>query len=184
MRFPELENERLLLKEIGQQHTGSLFEILSKEEVARNDGIERLTRMDEARSVINSFRISYLNRRGLRWGVILKETGRFIGTVGLNHLNETNKRAEIGYEIHPDYWRNHFTYEAVVEVLRFSYEELGLNRVAAVTFTDNHASANLLKKVGFKEEGVLRGYIFLHGHSHDVKLFSLLKDEASLMSED
>ncbi|MGE7760071.1 GNAT family N-acetyltransferase [Peribacillus sp. NPDC097895] len=177
MAFKALETERLRLIEIGHQHTESLFEILSKDEVTKYDGIESLILVDDARRLIDLFKSAYLNKRGIRWGVVLKDSEKFIGTVGLNQLSLTNKRAEIGYEIHPDYWRKHFTSEAVNEVLRYSFQELKLNRMAALIFKDNLASANLLKKFGFKEEGSLRSYIFLRDQSHDALVFSLLCEE-------
>lgn len=64
MRFQELETERLRLIEIGHQHTESLFEILSKDEVTKYDGIESLIRVEEARRLIDSFKSAYINKRG------------------------------------------------------------------------------------------------------------------------
>ncbi|MCP1494861.1 ribosomal-protein-alanine N-acetyltransferase [Peribacillus frigoritolerans] len=177
MWFKELETERLHLIEIGHHHAESLFEILSKDEVTKYDGMESLTIVEDARRLIDSFKSAYINKRGMRWGVILKDSGKFIGTVGLHQLSLANKRAEIGYEIHPEYWRKHFTSEAVNEVLRYCFEELRLNRIAALTFKDNIASRNLLKKFGFKEEGSLRSYLFLRDQSHDALVFSLLNTE-------
>ncbi|PJN89760.1 GNAT family N-acetyltransferase [Bacillus sp. mrc49] len=177
MWFRELETKRLRLIEIGHRHKESLFDILSRDEVTRNGGIENLTHLEDARRLIDAFKSAFINKRGIRWGVVLKDSGTFIGTVGINQLSLINKRAEIGYEIHPDYWRNHYTSEAVNEVLRYSFEELKLVRIAALTFKDNHASANLLKKFGFKEEGSLRSYVFLHHESHDAMVYSLLCSE-------
>lgn len=183
MGFRELETKRLQLIEIGHQHSESLFDILSKDEVTKYDGIESLTQVEDARRLIDSFKSAYINKRGIRWGVVVKDSGKFIGTVGLNQLSLANKRAEIGYEIHPEYWRKHFTSEAVNEVLRYSFGELKLNRMAALTFKDNFASRNLLKKFGFKEEGSLRSYIFHRKQSHDALVFSLLSTEYSQLPQ-
>ncbi|MFJ7747454.1 GNAT family N-acetyltransferase [Peribacillus sp. NPDC097295] len=177
MKFPELGTDRLSLVEIGRQHSESLFDILSRDEVTRYGGIETLVRFEESHRIINSFRSTYINERGIQWGIVIKDTGRFIGTVGLNHLNKSNKRAELGYEVHPDFRRKYFTYEAVREVLRFSFQELELHRIAALAFPNNLASTNLLRKVGFLEEGKLRDFIYLNNHSQDVLIFSLLKAE-------
>ncbi|AOH55150.1 GNAT family N-acetyltransferase [Peribacillus muralis] len=177
MWFKELETKRLRLIEMGHQHTESLFDILSRDEVTKNGGIESLSHVEDARRLINAFKSAFINKRGIRWGVVLKDTGKLIGTVGINQLSLANKRAEIGYEIHPDYWRKQYTSEAVNEVLRYSFEELKLVRIAALTFKDNFASANLLKKFGFKEEGSLRSYVFLHHESHDAMVYSLLCSE-------
>ncbi|WP_057912889.1 GNAT family N-acetyltransferase [Peribacillus muralis] len=177
MWFRELETKRLRLIQIGHQHSESLFDILSRDEVTRNGGINSLTHVEDARRLIDAFKSAFINKRGIRWGVVLKDSGKFIGTVGINQLSLANKRAEIGYEIHPDYWRKHYTSEAVNEVLHYSFEEMKLVRIAALTFKENFASANLLKKFGFKEEGSLRSYVFLHHQSHDAVVFSLLCGE-------
>jgi [ribosomal protein S5]-alanine N-acetyltransferase len=177
MLFPILETERLHLIEIGQQHSQKYYEIMSLDEVTRYYGMENLKSVEEAEKMIDSFKNNFLSNRGIRWGIILKENQQFIGTVGLNNLNLPNKRAEIGYEIHPDYWRKGFTSEAVKEVLRYSFEELGLYRIGAVTYPENIASSSLLKKLGFKEEGLLRGYIYQKNRSNDAFIFSLLRTE-------
>ncbi|QPA32491.1 GNAT family N-acetyltransferase [Thermaerobacillus caldiproteolyticus] len=177
MLFPTLETERLHLVEIGQQHSQKYYEIMSLDEVTRYYGMENLKSIEEAAKMIDSFKNNFLSNRGTRWGIILKENQEFIGTVGLNNLSLPNKRAEIGYEIHPDYWRQGFTSEAVKEVLRYSFEELGLYRIGAVTYPENIASSSLLKKLGFKEEGLLRGYIYQKNRSHDAFIFSLLRTE-------
>ena len=79
--------------------------------------------------------------------------------------------------MHPDFWRRGLAKEAVLEVLRYSFEELGLYRMGAVTYPANDASNTMLKKLGFKQEGVLRGYLFQRGTSHDALIFSLLEPE-------
>ena len=47
MKFPELGTDRLSLVEIGRQHSESLFDILSRDEVTRYGGIEALVRFEE-----------------------------------------------------------------------------------------------------------------------------------------
>ena len=40
----------------------------------------------------------------MRWGIERLDTGELIGTVGFNQWNQKHKRAEIGYELHPQHW--------------------------------------------------------------------------------
>jgi [ribosomal protein S5]-alanine N-acetyltransferase len=177
MSFPILETERLHLIEINEQYNQKYYEIMSLDEVTRYYGMESLKSVEEAAKMIDSFKNNFLSNRSIRWGIILKGKQEFIGTLGLNNLNLANKRAEIGYEIHPNYWRNGFTSEAVKEVLRYSFQELGLYRIGAVVYPENIASSSLLKKLGFKEEGLLRGYIYQKNRSNDALVFSLLRTE-------
>ena len=95
----------------------------------------------------------------------------------MNNLALGMKKAEVGFEIHPDFWRSGITSEALQAVLDYSFDELGLHRVGAVIFPANVASFGLLKKSGFIEEGKLRSYLFQNGHSHDALVFSILHSE-------
>ena len=107
----------------------------------------------------------------------MKNRPGLIGTLGLNNLFLKNKRAEIGYEIFPDFWRRGYTSEAVAKVLSFAFDELNLHRIGAVVFLENEASNNLLKKLGFQHEGILREYIFQNGTSYDTNIYSKLYTE-------
>ena len=177
MTFPILETKRLKLIEITHQHVEYLYEILSLEEVTRFYGTNRFTLPVEASRLIDMFHKNLLDKRGIRWGIKLKENQRIIGTIGLNGLQLQNKRAEIGYELHPSYWRKGFGEEAIKEVLRFSFIQLGLFRIGAVVYPENEASINLLLKLGFTKEGLLRGYIHQNEQFHDTYVLSLLKPD-------
>lgn len=183
MNFPVLVTKRLKLVEITHKHVDSLFEILSLEDVTRYYGTNRFTFHGEASRLIDMFNKNFIEKRGIRWGIILKENQRFIGTVGLNGLQLNNKRTEIGYEIHPHYWRNGYTSEALQEVLRFCFEKLDLHRIGAVVYPENQASLNLLKKLEFTNEGLLRGYIHQNNQFHDTYVLSLLRPEWDLIDK-
>ncbi|WP_156288690.1 GNAT family N-acetyltransferase [Oceanobacillus salinisoli] len=175
--FPKLETKRLYLLQVSQRYKRDLYEILSLDEVTKYYGKENLESIDEATDLIDNFYRLFQQNRSIRWGMVLKDTEQFIGTVGLNNLNLLNKKGEIGYELHPTYWRRGITSEAVREVLSYAFNKLGLFRIGAVTFPENIASNQLLKKMGFKQEGLLRGYLHQNNQSHDAVMHSLLKPE-------
>jgi [ribosomal protein S5]-alanine N-acetyltransferase len=177
MTFPILETKRLKLIEINHQHVDYLYEILSLEEVTRYYGTNRFTLPVEASRLIDMFHKNLLDKRGIRWGIKVKENQKIIGTVGLNGLQLKNKRAEIGYELHPDYWRMGLSSEAIKEVIRFSFTQLDLYRIGAVVYPENEASINLLLNLSFTKEGLLRGYINQNEQFHDTYVLSLLKPE-------
>ncbi|RWZ60640.1 N-acetyltransferase [Halobacillus fulvus] len=177
MGFPELETNRLKLVQINVEHTHSFFEIMSKDEVTKYYGMDTLKNIEDASEIVESFQKTYDSKRGIRWGIVLKETGDFVGTLGLNNLSTWSKKAEIGFELHPSHWNKGITTEAVKEVLRYSFEELDLFRMGAVTYPQNEPSKQLLKRLGFAKEGLLRGYLYQNNQSHDALIFSLLKTE-------
>lgn len=177
MTFPELTTERLQLVEVKVEHAPALFKNFSNPTLLQYYGSEPMTEVGQAEKLVHHFNSSYEAKRGIRWAILLKDEQHFVGTIGLNLLSMGMKRAEIGYEIHPDYWRSGITSEALQAVLTYSFKELGLHRMGAVTFLENSASIGLLEKFGFQKEGILRSYLRQGGKSYDAQLFSLLHTE-------
>ncbi len=174
--FPTLETERLLLREITQDDREDIFECFSNEELLKHYGQEAFVDIKQAEALIQFFSSSFKEKKGIRWGIERKGVKGLIGTVGFNMLSFKHKRAEIGYELHPDYWRKGYISEAVTRILQYGFSDLGLTRIGAVVFTENDASNLLLKKLGFEREGVLRDYIVQNGTAHDTYVYSLLKN--------
>lgn len=106
--------------------------------------------------------------------VTLRTDGRLIGGVGLHVLD---KQGEIGYILHPDYWRQGYASEAAAEMLRFGFRELGLHRIYATCRPENIGSASVMKKIGMTYEGHLREHMFYRGKWHDSLQYSILEHE-------
>lgn len=177
MDFPILITERLNLVQVSKKHSESYFDIMSRDEVTKYYGMDSLKTIEDADLIIDSMHNTFVNNKGMRWAILLQNTETFVGTVGLNNLNLQGKKAEIGYELHPYYWNKGITTEAVKEVLRYSFEELQLFRMGAVTYPQNEPSIYLLQRLGFKKEGLLRGYLYQNQQNHAACVFSLLRTE-------
>lgn len=175
--FPQLETERLLLREVTKVDAEGLFNCFSNELVTRYYGLEKFENIGQAEAFVDFFAKSYEEKKGIRWGIEVKDSPGIIGTIGFNNWFQKHKRAEIGYEIHPDYWRKGYTSEAISQIIQYGFNELGLTRIGAVVFTVNEASNQLLTKVGFQQEGILRGYIYQNEEPNDTYVYSILKKE-------
>lgn len=173
--FPTLESERLVLREITKEDAEGIFACFSNDDVTRFYGQETLESIEQAENFVDFFSKNYSEKRGIRWGIEQKGTKGIIGTIGFNAWSPKHKRAEIGYEIHPEYWRNGYTIEAASKVISYGFEKLDLTRIGAVVFTENKASNKLLAKLGFQKEGVLRDYMYQAGKAYDTYVYSLLR---------
>ncbi|MCZ2259909.1 GNAT family N-acetyltransferase [Sporosarcina sp. G11-34] len=173
--FPTLETERLILREITKEDANAIFSSLANDEVTRYYGQDSLGNIEEAEKVIDLFAANYIEKRSIRWGIQRKGDQEVIGTIGFHAWFPKHKRAEIGYEIHPDYWRNGYTHEALLEIISYGFEKMDLTRIGAVVFTQNGASNNLLTKIGFQKEGILKDYMYQNGKPHDTYIYSFLK---------
>ena len=104
------------------------------------------------------------------------EVPELIGTVGLA-IADVDHQAEIGYWFGRDYWGNGFCTEAVVAVLDYGFDKLGLHRIFAQHISRNGASARVLEKTGFSKEGVLRQHARKWGIFEDVVCYGMLSKD-------
>lgn len=173
--FPEIETERLLLREILPEDAAAIYAIFSDPKVTEYYDLVTYTNIAQADDLIDFFDESFELERAIRWGITRKEDDVVIGTCGYVWLRQ--HRGEIGYELASRYWRQGIMAEALEAILEFGFDELGLNRVEALAMVENAASSALLRALGFSEEGVLRQHDYFKGRFHDMRLFALLKEE-------
>lgn len=173
--FPSLETERLRLRELTEDDAEGIFACFSDNEVMHYYGQEMIESIEQAIQIVHFFAKNYKEKRGIRWGIERKGTKGIIGTIGFNQWSPKHKRAEIGYEINANYWRKGYASEAVSKIVSYGFESLDLTRIGAIVFLENEASNNLLRKMGFEKEGVLRNYMFQSNESYDTNVYSILK---------
>ncbi len=95
------------------------------------------------------------NKKMIQVNFCIEIDGEVAGSVGLHSISKEHK-AEIGYWLAEKYWGKGLMTEAVREVTKFGFEKLKLRRIYAHAFPFNKTSMNVLKKNGFKFEGILK----------------------------
>ncbi|BAY08440.1 GNAT family N-acetyltransferase [Calothrix sp. NIES-2098] len=175
--FPQLTTENLILRETTLNDTPAVFQIFADDAVTKYHDVETATNIEQAQFLIQRRAERFQNQQAIRWGIARKEDNAIVGSCGYSIRNRF--QAEIGYELARDYWRKGLMTEALSAIIQWGFEQLDLNRIEAFVMLENNASIQLLKKLQFVEEGVLREYGFWKGRFHDLKIFSLLKKDYS-----
>ena len=178
-QFPELETQNLILRQVNQSDSKDIFQNFSDKEVLKYHDLEAFTNIEQAKELIKRFYEKFHSQEMIRWGIAKKENNIIIGTCGFHNWVQKSFQAEIGYELTQAYWQKGIMTEALTAIINFGFEKMELNRIAATVMLENNASMKLLEKLGFVEEGVLREYGFWKSEFHDLKMFALLKKEAS-----
>jgi RimJ/RimL family protein N-acetyltransferase len=107
---------------------------------------------------------------------IRDETESLIGGCGFDSLqNGKSHRAELGYWLAKPYWGRGIMTAVVRRLCELAFAEFGVTKITAYVFADNLASAKVLAKCGFEQEGYLRKHYFKDGKYLDAKIFALLK---------
>ncbi|HEY45810.1 MAG TPA: GNAT family N-acetyltransferase [Anaerolineae bacterium] len=180
-KFPVLQTDRLVLREFRKSDALAVFDIFSRDIVTKYHNAETMQSIEQAEKMV-AVRTSLFERAlGIRWGIALREQmDVIIGSCGYYNLNKPFRSAEIGYDLHPAHWRQGIMTEALTAAIQHGFGEgffFHLNRIEALTCVDHEASAGLLKRLGFEEEGVRREYGYWKGRFHDLRSFSLLRED-------
>ena len=126
----------------------------------------------------------YEARGSVFWVLTLKDNDVAIGECCFWNFDPGFRSAEIGYELHSQYWHKGYMTEAVAEVIAYGFREMDLHRIEACPYDNNNHSHDLLRKLGFKEEGRLRERHFFRGKFEDQLYFGLLRDEWKRQGQD
>jgi [ribosomal protein S5]-alanine N-acetyltransferase len=102
-------------------------------------------------------------RREVRFAIELD--GRLIG--GAGYYQRSSGTAELGFWLGREWWGRGYATEATREVLRYGFEVRRLPGFTSSHFVDNHASAGVLRKLGFEPMG--RGLIICTARGHEVE---------------
>lgn len=151
-----IETKRLVLRQIDRRDSLDIFELKSNKKTAIYTDNEAYTSSDQAEAFIEYIIGGSEAGRWLYFVIESKDSHEFIGTITLWNFNESKTVAEVGYEMIEKFEGHGYMSEAMHEVLRLGFEELGLNKVEAFTSKENSRSLRLLEKSGFvKEKDVL-----------------------------
>ena len=178
LNYQELQSERLLLRKLAGQDVSDVFEIYSDPEVMLYfDDRYAFEELSEAEQMISGYNNAIRDKNGMRWGIVLKENGKLIGTCGFHAISDYHKRIEIGYDLNRNYWRNGYMSEALSLIIDHAYNNSEVNRIEAFVETPNKASRSLLEKLGFRTEGTLREHEMCRGKLIDIQLLGLLRKD-------
>lgn len=175
--FPVLQTDRLVMRPLTMEDIDFVFRHFRDPSVTQYLMDEPpVADYAQAQEII-SFYLESEGKTHNRWGIVRKADSRLIGTCGYHKWMKAYFRAEIGYDLSPDCWGQGYMTEALRAVIRNGFYRMELNRIDALVYTGNHRSLQLLRKLGFKQEGLLRDYFFLDGKFYDHYLCALLRRE-------
>ena len=145
-KHPIIETERLVLRPVTLDDAEAMFEYASDKETTRYT-FPTNQNLEETKNNIAQF---YLANTLGRWGIELKSSGEFIGTIDLHKMDTVLKKAAIGYIIQKKYWNQGLTTEANRAVIELAFEKVGMNKLTALHDKDNPASGKVMEKSGMR----------------------------------
>ena len=168
-----LTTPRLFLRPIQRHDAADLFAARGDAETMRWWDWPAQKSVDEVRDIVANHFAEIDSGRVQWWVVSLTPRGPAIGECDISDIDLHHKRGEVGFLFRRDAWGKGYAFEAMTRVLRYGFDELGLERLGARFHAGNESSRKLLEKLGFTFEGTLRGHVLRDGVRRDCVLYGL-----------
>lgn len=168
-----LETERLSLHPLEVSDAEHLFPILSDAEVMAHWDVPEIDDPDLVRAIVEGQVADAAAGKAVHWTIRTLDGSRFLGACDLSDIDRWHKRAEVGFILGRGAWGQGYALEAMRSVVSYA-AATSMRRLTARTHLGNLRSDALLEKLGFEEEGLLRGHVLRDGEHRDCRLFGLL----------
>ena len=144
-----LETKRLILRPWREADAENLYEYAKDPDVGPPAGWPPHTGLENSKQIICD-----ILSAPETYAVCLKD-GKAIGSIGLmmkdvTNMTDRDDECELGYWIGKPFWGQGLIPEAARELLRYAFEELGMQAVWCGYYEGNEKSRRVQEKLGFE----------------------------------
>lgn len=163
-----LETNRLILREFNLDDGDFIQNLLNTPKWIKFIGDRGIKSNKDSKKYLTNgpFKSYSENGFGL-WLVALKNSSIPVGMCGILKRDFLEDH-DIGFAMLPEYENNGYGFEAANATILFAKEKLNLSRVVGFALHYNNHSINLLNKLGFKYEKIIR----MPNDDEDLALFA------------
>lgn len=163
------ETERLCLRRLEADDSEFIFKLVNDPSWIRYIGDKGVKTLADATRYIDDGPVAMYRRLGFGLYLVeLKETREPIGICGLIK-RDALEDVDLGFAFLPGFRGKGYAREAASTVMSHARRALRLARIVAILSQDNHRSAHLLEKLGFRREGT----VILQPRGEELELYAI-----------
>ena len=150
----EHETERLRLVAWQERHIAPFAAMNADPEVMRF--FPATLSEAQTRAGVDVWRAQFEEKGWSNWAVELKESGEFIGFIGLSVLRRQlpfSPCVEVGWRLARRFWGNGYATEGARASLEVGFRQLGLAEVVSFTALSNLLSRAVMERIGMSNTG-------------------------------
>jgi len=145
------ETNKLLIRELQIEDVPALYAYGKEEQVVRYQNWGPISLEDATNFyLISKKEKEQKPRTHFKLGIVLKSTKTLIGDCGFNFINEPRTEAEIGYNLHPNFWGHGYGTELIEQLVKHIGTLTNDLKLFAECDSRNLASRRILEKNNFK----------------------------------
>lgn len=152
-----LDTKRLILRRFSPDDAEDMFQNWASDpEVTRFLTWPCHSSPDATRTLLEKWAAQYKDGGVFHWVIESKDCRQVIGSIAAMKLDEEIGSAEVGYCLSRRFWGQGIMPEALIAVMRFLFDEVGINRISSYHDVNNPRSGRVMEKAGMNYEGTLR----------------------------
>ncbi|MCY8517526.1 GNAT family N-acetyltransferase [Bacillus atrophaeus] len=180
MKIPpgKLTGDHVQIVPMEKRHIEGLYDI-SKHENMWTHLPKTIRTLEEMESFVEEALIEQENGRQCPFVILLRQTGKVIGSTRFLDISDKSRNLEIGWTwLTPSVWGSNINTECKYLLLKYCFEELNVIRVQFKTDEQNLRSQKAIERIGGIREGVLRNHMIRKDGSYRNSVFySIIKSE-------
>ncbi|MDG1476565.1 MAG: GNAT family N-acetyltransferase [Vicingaceae bacterium] len=149
-----MKTSRIYLRKFNVSDLENVFKGLSHPDVIKYYGIS-FKNLEATKEQMTWFADLERNEKGIWWAVCSVDNDQFLGAGGLNDLCKDKKKAELGFWLLPENWKQGIMTEAIPLIIKYAFENLGLKRIEGFVETENINCKKAIEKLNFRLEETL-----------------------------
>ncbi len=178
---PTLQTDRLRMRPFVADDAEALKAIAGAREVAdTSTDVPHPYSLATAKSWIAGLPHFFRTQTAVHFALELRHPVTLVGCASLRDIDARHAQAELGFWIGVPWWGSGYATEAARELLRFGFTDLSLNRIQARPLLRDPVSMHVLRKIGLKQEGILRQAFRKWDAYEDVAACAILRQDAGL----
>ncbi|MCL2098946.1 MAG: GNAT family N-acetyltransferase [Oscillospiraceae bacterium] len=174
--IPSFETKRLLLRRIYDVDYIDMHEYSADSDVTKYLVWRPHTSLAETKNYACGLQKKYKSGKFFDWGLVLKETGKLIGTCGFTSVNLNKNSCEVGYVLSRKYWGRGLMPEALELVMDFAFTYFKFDRVEARFLEGNTKSLRVMQKMGMVLDRVDYNSFNVKGEIKNVHNYYITRD--------
>lgn len=172
--FHPIETERLCLRQLRLEDVYEYYErLFGDADVSRYMLFDPHQDIGESLESLQRKLERYEEGPYYCWGVTTKEDDTLMGLIELLRFDETEESCSFVYMLGCDYWNQGYGTEMLRAVIRFAFEELGIERIVADHMTRNPASGAVMRKAGMTQIATEEGKYEKLGIRYDADVYEI-----------
>lgn len=178
MQAFQINTERLIIRQLSLTDLEDFHYYRSNPEVTKYQGFDVYT-LEQATSFLESNAAKTFGVPGqwVQYAITNRSTGKLIGDCAIKLDQNDTRLGEIGITVSPREQKKGYAKEAMIAILNYLFNLEDFHRVIETVDVENSASIQLLKSVGFRQEGHFIENIFFKGKWGSEYQFAMLKTE-------